>query len=74
MKREFIDKMKEAKKLEKEAYMLILPENVRGHVEVIEREMKAMFLEGIAECVMGKTEDAKSSGAAQSKVHKVDIS
>lgn len=74
MKREFIDKMKEAKKLEKEACMLILPENVRGHVEVIEKEMKAMFLECIAECIVGKKEDEKSSGAAQGKVHKVDIS
>lgn len=71
MNREFIDKMIEAKKLEGEALMLLLPENIRGHVEVIEKEMKAILLECITECTMGKREQEKDSD--KKKVHKVEI-
>lgn len=73
MNREFIDKMIEAKKLEQEALMLILPEKVRGHVEIIEKEIKAIFLECIAECTVGKSEQDKNSEASNNKVHKVEI-
>jgi hypothetical protein len=74
MNREFLDKMKEAKKLEGEALMMILPENVRGHVEVIEKEIKAIFLECIAECTMARRESDKDNKTAKSMVHKVEIS
>jgi hypothetical protein len=73
MNREFVDKMIEAKKLEGEALMMLLPENVRGHVEVIEKEMKAIVVETIAEFAMDKNKCEKDSDKARNKVHKVEI-
>jgi len=74
MNREFFDKMKRGKKLEQEALLSILPENVRGHVEVIEKEMKAIFFECIAGCAMSTKEQDNESKAPKCKVHKVNIS
>jgi hypothetical protein len=73
MNREFVDKMIEAKKLEGEALMMILPENVRGHVEVIEKEIKAIVVETIAEFALDKNKREKDSDKARNKVHKVEI-
>jgi hypothetical protein len=73
MNREFLNKMKEAKKLESEAFLSFLPENVRGHMNVIENEMKAIFLECITECTMGSNGQGKDSGTDKSKIHKVGI-
>ena len=73
MNHEFIDKMKEAKKLEGEALLLILPEKVRGHVEVIEKEVKSMFLELIADFAMGKKEQEQNGEATTGRVQKVKI-
>lgn len=73
MNHEFLDKMKEAKKLEGEALMLILPENIRVHVEVIEKEIKAILLECVAECAMGKKTQEKKGETTKSKVQKVEI-
>lgn len=73
MNREFVDKMIEAKKLEGEALMMILPENVRGHVEVIEKEIKAIVVETLAEFALDKNKQEKDSDKARNKVHKVEI-
>lgn len=73
MNREFVDKMIEAKRLEKEAFMTILPENVRGHVEVIETEMKAILLEGMSDCFRSSNRDKKDEEPVKSKVQKVEI-
>jgi hypothetical protein len=76
MNREFLDKMKEAKKLEREALKLVLPKNVRGHIEVIEKEMKSMLKECIADCFaefMEKGTQKNNNEAANSKLHKVEI-
>ena len=40
MNKEVIRKMKLARKYQKEAFLELLPENIRGSAEVIEREMK----------------------------------
>ncbi|MGB8453481.1 MAG: hypothetical protein WCD89_14285 [Anaerocolumna sp.] len=72
MNREFLNKMKEAKKLEREALKLVLPENVRSHVEVIEKEVKSIFLECITG-YMGKGTQEKNNETAKSKLHKVKI-
>jgi hypothetical protein len=73
MNQEFVDKMKEAKKLEGEALMSILPEYVRGHIEVIEKEIKAILLECIAAYVKGKSESDDNSKKSENKVNKVEI-
>lgn len=73
MNKEFIDKMKEAKKIEGEALRMILPENVRGHVEVIQQEMKVMLRECMTECAMSMNGQEKESEAARRKVNKVEI-
>lgn len=41
----FIEKMIQAKRLEKEALKSILPESILPHCDVIERELKAMMKE-----------------------------
>jgi hypothetical protein len=73
MNREFVDKMIEAKRLEKEAFMTVLPENVRGHVDVIEKEMKAILMESMSDCILNVNRDKKDAEPAKSKVHKVEI-
>jgi hypothetical protein len=45
MNSEFIEKMIQAKKLECEALLSLLPESQKGHVEVIEKEISAMVKE-----------------------------
>ncbi len=79
--REFISKMMEAKQLEKEAFLSILPENAKGHIEVIDKEIMAIFQEciiagatrscgfqGEASVKQGKDESTK-----QTKVRRVEI-
>lgn len=40
-----IEKLLEAKRLEKEALLAMLPENMHKHIEVIGKEIKAMVFE-----------------------------
>lgn len=56
MKREFIEKMIEAKKCEMEAVCAILPKKVRPHMEIIQKELTAMAME----CLLNEQE--KESG------------
>lgn len=74
MNSEFFNKMKEAKKLEQEAIMSVLPDNIRNHVEVIEKEMKAILFECIATCTVNTKGPGSDNAAPKSKVHKVEIS
>lgn len=71
----FIEKMMEAKQLEKEALMMFLPENMKGHLEVIGKEVKAMMKECILEMVSDHGTDSGGDGQSPSnnKVKKVDI-
>jgi len=59
-----IEKLIEAKRLEKEAFMMLLPEKMQKHLEVIGNEVKAMLLDYILDV----NEEEKSP-----KVKKVDI-
>ena len=75
---EIIEKLIEAKKLEKEALMMLLPEKLQGHLEVIGNEVKAMLLDCVEELNM--KDDEKQSANKESnkdkspsKVRKVDI-
>lgn len=69
---EIIQKLQEAKKLEKEAFLLFLPENVKGHLEVIEMEVKNMLKECWVDVVFGRNQPEKKEHS-QGKVKKVDI-
>ena len=75
MSREFIEKMMEAKKLEKEALMLLFPDKVKGHLDVIGKELKSMLMECVldssTEPVEGTSEAKRSQG--KDNVKKVDI-
>ena len=75
-KYEFIKKFAEAKKMEAEALMELLPESSREHMSVIGREAAAMFREGIAGLVQGNEgRDGKDgTGNGQKSVKKVEIS
>lgn len=89
MNSEFIEKMIQAKKLECEALLSLLPESQQGHVEVIEKEISAMVkecaaagvsatvgtLSKIANVLAAETTGPKKSSKEDSKktVKKVDI-
>lgn len=71
MNHEFIDKMIKAKQLEMEAIGCLLPDPVKGHIDVINRELKDIAKEVIFSYCAGSE---KTSG--QEKEHrtsKVDI-
>lgn len=51
MNREMIERLKEASKYEKMAIRALLPEKAAGHIEVIEGELHAMFLEFVMDAV-----------------------
>ncbi|MBC3796130.1 hypothetical protein [Acetobacterium tundrae] len=73
MRSEFIEKMIQAKKIEKEAFSSLLPKSMVGHMDVIEKEMKMMIRELAMECVI----DAAHPGSEpkeEKKVKKVTIS
>lgn len=72
MSREFIEKMMEAKKLEKEALMMLFPDKVKGHLDVVGKELKSMVMECLLDSSTGHTSEAKRS-QGKDKVKKVDI-
>jgi hypothetical protein len=66
---EFISKLIEAKKLEKDALMMILPEKTKKHVKAIGKEIKEMFLE----CVLDLEKERNSNEKHNSNVKKIKI-
>ncbi|AHF11280.1 MULTISPECIES: hypothetical protein [Dehalobacter] len=68
---EFIQKMLEAKRLQKEALETLMPENVRHHLSVIEKEVKDLLLEYL----MDGSETSKNTDQPEthSNVHSVTI-
>ena len=75
MSREFLEKMIEAKKLEKEALMMLFPDKVKGHLEVLGKELKSMMMDCIPDLSTGPVENTSESKRSQGKdkVKKVDI-
>lgn len=72
---EIIEKLIEAKKLEKEALMMLLPKKMQGHLEVISNELKDMACEYIADLALNQ-DSQKTSEQKKAKSHgvkKVDI-
>jgi hypothetical protein len=70
MNQEFITKLWEAKKLEREAFQSLIPEKTRKHVEVIENEMKALIKECLFE---NMTKENGETNTSENKAKKVDI-
>ncbi|MBN2220802.1 MAG: hypothetical protein JW708_01265 [Vallitaleaceae bacterium] len=75
-----IEKLMEAKRLEKEALLSMLPENMQKHIDVIGKEIKAMVVDCFFEESQETHQDPEShknsepqKGQATSKVKKVDI-
>ncbi len=74
---EFMDKMIEAKKMEMDALMSLLPETTKEHMHVIRREVMEM----LAECLMEASKEDEKPAAGKKKagkkvksgVSKVDI-
>ena len=71
----FIQKMIQAKRMEAEALLLLVPEKARGHMKVIGNEIGAMLLDCLAEVV--KKPDGSEPGKVKLEstqaVRKVDI-
>lgn len=67
----FIQKLTEAKKMEAEAIMCLLPEQTQGHVKVIGKELTSM----VKECfiVHEGTRQEKTQKDSASGTRKVDI-
>lgn len=62
----FFEKIMEAKQKEMEAIMMLVPDKMKGHIEVIGKEVKMM----LKDCLMEKPTNHTQSN---SKVKKVDI-
>jgi hypothetical protein len=65
----FMQKMLQAKKIEAEAILCLLPEQTKEHVEVIGKELTSM----VAECFADKRREKAQENTSASGVRKVDI-
>lgn len=73
---EAIDALIQAKKMEKEALMKLIPANMKSHLDIIAGEVKAMLIEVLQESSV-HTETASKAEEHKDKptsVKKVDIS
>ena len=62
MKTEFLEKMIEAKKMEKDAILSLLDCEQREHIQVIEKELMAMLLDIVLKsCIFQKESEKKQS-------------
>lgn len=68
---EFAEKMIKAKQLEMEAIGCLMPEPVRTHIDVINKELKDMAKEMIVCCCTGS--ESKGEPTEKHKTSKVDI-
>lgn len=71
MNHEFAEKMIKAKQLEMEAIGCLMPEPVRTHIDVINRELKDMAKDMIVCCCAGA--DTASKPEEKHRTGKVDI-
>ncbi len=74
---QFFNKLIDAGKLQREAFLLLVPENVRPHLAVIGDEMDAITREGLTACTRFGQDlfrwFAGAGSAPSERVHKVDI-
>jgi len=71
MNHEFVEKMIKAKQMEMEAIGCLLPDPVKGHIEVINRELKDMAKEVIFSCCTGSEKNSRQE--KEHRTSKVDI-
>ena len=70
MKREFVENLWKAKKYEALAFASLLPESVKPHMQVIQKEMTEI----VKECLTaGLKHENKKTDTQNSSVHKVNI-
>lgn len=71
----FIQKMLQAKRMEAEALLLLVPEKVRGHMKVIGKELGSMVMECLNEVFIRPdgSEPDKMKREPEHGVRKVDI-
>ena len=75
---QFFDKLIDAGKLQREAFLMLVPKGVRPHLTVIGDEMDAMTREGLAACTrlgynLFQSVAGGAGSASSERVHKVDI-
>lgn len=77
MNKEMINRVKTAGEYQKKAIRALFPEEMGGHLDVIEKELKVMAMEIMAELLKGCMESGvfnePPSQEQESKVKKVDI-
>lgn len=74
MNQEFISKMTEARRLEKEALMSLLPKTTMAHIDIISGELKAIIKECVFASLTEQTKDNKKSAEKpEKKVRSVEI-
>lgn len=75
MNHEFADKIIKAKQLEMEAIGCLLPEPVKGHIDVINWELKDMAKEMAKEIIFGCCTNSEKPGVQEKehKAEKIDI-
>lgn len=78
MNREMIRRLMEARKYQRKALKALFPENMQGHLTVIETEFGAMIKEGLLEVLQSdfmKDEETKEEekSTESSTARKVDI-
>lgn len=70
----FIQKMMQAKRMEAEALLLLVPEKARGHLTIIGKELRSMVMECLAEVfIKPEAEAEKVERDTVIGVRKVDI-
>ncbi len=70
----FMEKIIQAKQLEKEALLMLLPDHVKGHLNVIEKEVKALMIELLIDTATHKKESSSANeDSRRSHVNKVNI-
>ena len=77
MNKEMLGRIKTAAVFQRQAIRALLPEEMEGHLDVIEGEIKAMFCEAVtkvmADHVTGECKSDATEDKANTKVKKVTI-
>lgn len=73
MNKEMIKRLKNAGKYQKMALKELFPASANAHLEVIEREIKAMVTEAAVKWMSEFKDDSNTSETADERVKKVEI-
>lgn len=77
MNKEMIDRLRTAGQYQKKAIRALFPETMNGHLEIIEKELKSMFMEAaielMKECKTDNKTEEDNSRESTSRTRKVTI-